>query len=95
MSPEAELPQSIDDIMASIRASLADDGPPVVPAQSAAARPPALPPVPSVADISASLDDVVRSMVGPMLQTWLDTHLPEIVERVTHEEIRRLTGRTD
>lgn len=93
MTPEGELPQSIDAIMASIRASLADDVPPAVPAQPAAARPSA--PAPTAAEVSASLDDVVRAMVGPMLQTWLDTHMPEIVERATHAEIRRLTGRND
>jgi hypothetical protein len=95
VTPEGELPQSIDAIMASIRASLADDVPPAVPAQPAAARPLTPPPVPSAADVSASLDDVVRAMVGPMLQAWLGTHMPEIVEKATHAEIRRLTGRTD
>lgn len=95
MTPEGELPQSIDAIMASIRASLADDVPSAVPAQPAAARPSAPEPALTAAEVSASLDDVVRAMVGPMLQAWLDTHMPEIVEKATHAEIRRLTGRTD
>ncbi len=31
-------------------------------------------------------------MLAPMLQDWLDAHLPEIVERAVHAELRRLTG---
>ena len=99
MNPEGELPQSpessIDDIMASIRASMAEGAPfPAAAAPSRAAPPgPAAPPVVAAADVS--LDALVRSMLAPMLKDWLDAHLPEIVEAATHTEIRRLTGHGD
>jgi uncharacterized protein len=36
-----------------------------------------------------SLEDIVRDLLRPMLQTWLDQHLPEIVERLAQAEIAR------
>jgi cell pole-organizing protein PopZ len=90
VKPDGELPQSIDDIMASIRESLAEG------AATPAAVPPtrAVPPASPVAPAAdTTLDALVRSMLAPMLQAWLDAHLPEIVERATDAEIRRLTGR--
>ena len=95
MTPEPELPQSIDAIMASIRQSLAEEplvADPAAPAALARAAP--LPPLPA-ASASITLDALVRSMLAPMLKEWLDAHLPEIVETATHAEIRRLTGRAD
>ena len=90
MTTTPELPESIDAIMASIRASLAEDvapeGAPV------AVKPTVSVPIP---DSGITLEELVRSLLTPMLQAWLDAHLPEIVERVTHAEIRRLTGRSD
>jgi cell pole-organizing protein PopZ len=35
---------------------------------------------------------MVRNMLRPMLQTWLDEHLPGIVERLVREEIARVVG---
>lgn len=89
MNPEAELPQSIDAIMASIRASLAED---VAPKAKAPAPPAAARPV-TTADGGTTLEGLVRAALTPLLQEWLDAHLPEIVERATHAEIKRLTGR--
>jgi cell pole-organizing protein PopZ len=40
-----------------------------------------------------TLDSLMRSLLEPMLQRWLDANLPEIVEKVAQAEIRRLTGR--
>jgi len=37
-----------------------------------------------------TLEDMVRNMLRPMLQTWLDEHLPGIVERLVREEIARV-----
>jgi uncharacterized protein len=34
----------------------------------------------------------VREMLRPILETWLDRHLPGIVERLVREEIARVTG---
>jgi len=39
-----------------------------------------------------TLEDMVRNMLRPMLQTWLDEHLPGIVERLVREEIARVVG---
>jgi len=39
-----------------------------------------------------TLEDIVREMLGPLLQTWLDEHLPGLVERLVREEIARVVG---
>ena len=39
-----------------------------------------------------SLDEVARELLRPMLAQWLDTNMPEIVERLVREEIARLAG---
>jgi uncharacterized protein len=39
-----------------------------------------------------TLEDVVREMLAPLLQTWLDEHLPGIVERLVREEIAKVVG---
>jgi uncharacterized protein len=39
-----------------------------------------------------TLEDIVRDMLRPMLQSWLDEHLPGIVERLVREEITRVVG---
>jgi cell pole-organizing protein PopZ len=39
-----------------------------------------------------TLEDAVREMLRPMLQSWLDDHLPGIVERLVREEIARVVG---
>jgi len=38
------------------------------------------------------LDDVVRETLRPLLQAWLDEHLPPLVERLVREEIARVVG---
>ena len=40
-----------------------------------------------------TLEDLVRDEMRPLLASWLDTHLPEMVERVVRSEIERLAGR--
>jgi hypothetical protein len=89
----SELPPNIDAILASIRSRMNDDAPPPPPAPVAET-----PPI--VADISAvvldngamTLDTLIRSLLEPMLKNWLDTNMPEIVERLAQNEIKRLTG---
>jgi uncharacterized protein len=39
-----------------------------------------------------TLEDMVRNMLRPMLQTWLDEHLPGIVEKLVREEIARVVA---
>ncbi len=38
------------------------------------------------------LDAMVRETLRPMLQAWLDEHLPELVERLVQAEIARVIG---
>jgi cell pole-organizing protein PopZ len=38
------------------------------------------------------LDELVRETLRPLLQTWLDEHLPELVERLVRAEIARMVG---
>jgi uncharacterized protein len=38
-----------------------------------------------------TLEDVVREALRPMLKSWLDEHLPSIVERMVEAEIERVT----
>jgi uncharacterized protein len=38
----------------------------------------------------ATLDDLVRSLLKPMLKDWLDAHLPQIVEAEVAREIDRI-----
>jgi cell pole-organizing protein PopZ len=40
-----------------------------------------------------TLDGLVREMLRPMLKTWLDANLPDIVERVVTREVARVVGR--
>jgi cell pole-organizing protein PopZ len=39
-----------------------------------------------------SLEDVVHDTLRPLLQAWLDEHLPGIVERLVQAEITRVVG---
>jgi uncharacterized protein len=39
-----------------------------------------------------TLEGIVRELLRPLLQTWLDEHLPGIVERLVREEINRVVG---
>ena len=42
--------------------------------------------------VDRTLEDIVRDMIRPLLQTWLDENLPGIVERLVREEIARVVG---
>jgi uncharacterized protein len=42
--------------------------------------------------VDRTLEDIVRDMLRPLLQTWLDEHLPGVVERLVREEIARVVG---
>ena len=39
-----------------------------------------------------TLEEIVRDMLRPLLQTWLDENLPRLVERLVREEIARVVG---
>lgn len=42
--------------------------------------------------VDRTLEDIVRDMLRPLLQTWLDENLPGMVERLVREEISRVVG---
>ncbi len=42
--------------------------------------------------VDRTLEDIVRDMLRPLLQTWLDENLPRMVERLVREEIARVVG---
>ncbi len=44
-----------------------------------------------VSEGGETIEDMVRAMLRPMLNEWLDKHLPDIVERLVEEEIQRLS----
>jgi uncharacterized protein len=46
----------------------------------------------SIGGAGLTLEDIVRDALRPLLQTWLDDHLPAIVERLVREEIARVAG---
>jgi hypothetical protein len=43
------------------------------------------------ASSSPSMEDVVRGELRPLLKSWLDEHLPNMVERLVRAELTRLT----
>lgn len=38
-----------------------------------------------------SLEELTRDLLRPMLKTWLDTHLPALVEEMVAKEIQRIS----
>jgi cell pole-organizing protein PopZ len=91
----SELPPNIDAILASIRSRMNEETPP--PPSPPAAAPEATPVVTDIGAVvlengSMTLDNLIRSLLEPMLKTWLDANMPEIVERMAQDEIKRLTG---
>ena len=47
------------------------------------------------ADLVRTSDEKVLEVLKPMLQTWLDTHLPPIVERLVKQELERASRRAE
>jgi cell pole-organizing protein PopZ len=37
------------------------------------------------------LDEMVEEILRPMLKTWLESNLPQMVERMVREEIERVS----
>ena len=40
-----------------------------------------------------TLEDIVREEMRPLLKSWLDAYLPDMVERIVRGEIERIAGR--
>ncbi|MGA8292069.1 MAG: DUF2497 domain-containing protein, partial [Rhodoplanes sp.] len=38
-----------------------------------------------------TLEDIARDLLRPMLKTWLDDNLPQLVERLVRAEIERIS----
>lgn len=97
----SELPPNIDAILASIRSRMTEEGsasPPPPPPPEPEPEVAAMPPAPDLGQVevggqATTLEALVKSMLEPMLQAWLDANMPEIVERLAQAEIKRLTGR--
>ncbi len=86
----------LDDILASIR-KIVEEGQPVLDSTAEdlteiVPPPPAPLPLPLQIDTDPSIEALTRSILEPQIRAWLDAHLPELVERITREEILRLTG---
>ncbi|HEY1935873.1 MAG TPA: DUF2497 domain-containing protein [Acetobacteraceae bacterium] len=41
----------------------------------------------------ATIEDIVREELRPLLKDWLDSNLPDMVERLVRAEIERVVGR--
>jgi uncharacterized protein len=41
----------------------------------------------------ATIEEMVREEIRPLLKQWLDAYLPQMVERLVQEEIERVVGR--
>ena len=62
-------------------------------AQAALQQQPSAPPVPKAPSPTVggrALEDMVSEMLRPMLQQWLDSNLPAIVERLVQQEIQKI-----
>lgn len=46
-----------------------------------------------VSSQAKSMEDLMKEMLRPMLQSWLDQNLPPLVEKMVAAEIRRLSGK--
>ncbi len=46
-------------------------------------------------DASRTLEGIVRDALRPMLQAWLDEHLPALVERLVRAEIARVVNEAE
>ena len=55
--------------------------------------PPPAPRAPSPTVGGRALEDMVSEMLRPMLQQWLDSNLPAIVERLVQQEIQKMSKR--
>ncbi len=48
----------------------------------------------SVSRGGATIEDMVREEIRPLLKSWLDTNLPSLVERVVRAEIEKVASRS-
>ncbi|WP_448586704.1 DUF2497 domain-containing protein [Thermaurantiacus sp.] len=84
------LDPELSSILASIRATVTGEPPPLEPATEA---PPATVAPPSIPPASRTVEAFLADLIRPHVEAWLDRHLPEIVQKLAADEIRRLTGK--
>ncbi len=76
----------------------ADAGPPPAVPDDPAAAAPAAPPAQSrplranLPPSDKSVEEFLADLIRPQVEAWLAAHLPEVVQKLAAEEIRRLTG---
>jgi hypothetical protein len=75
-------------------ATAAATAPAPPPAAALPQKPDRLLPTPVVDAAGITVEALLTGLLEPMLRQWLDTHLPEICERIAQQEIRRLTGQS-
>ncbi len=86
------LDPNLNDILKSIRETMgAAEGPAAGdgPAPEAEAPAPPLAPPPSPA-VQRTVEDVLAELAAPHVKSWVDAHLPEIVQRMVAAEVERL-----
>lgn len=97
LSPAAPPPATGKDDVLELREPALDPPPPLLSAHAADASRQALAALAAIAIDPAAgagtLDGLVREMLRPLLREWLDTHLPDLVERIVAREVARLVGR--
>jgi len=88
------LDPGLKSLLDSIRQTVGGDAPPAAPAE-ADAGPASQPPAPprALPPGSRSVEEFLADLIRPQVAAWLDAHLPEIVQKLAAEEIRRLTGK--
>ncbi len=99
------LDPNLASILDSIRATVGGDAPlahrpsndpadedprPEGTADAVAAAPAAHPPAPPA---GRTVEEFLADLIRPQVDQWLKTHLPEIIQTMAAEEIRRLTGK--
>ncbi len=99
------LDPNLASILDSIRATVGGDTPPnptpesdpepegdARPARAARAKAPSAAPAP-VPPPHRTVEEFLAELIRPQVDSWLKAHLPEIVQKMAAEEIRRLTGK--
>ena len=61
--------------------------------KNADTTPPMIHPPSPVFRSGTTVEDMVAEMLKPMMKNWLDSNLPDIVERIVEREVYRLTRR--
>jgi hypothetical protein len=81
-------------ILDSIRATVGGEPAPGAAAERAEAAERAMPaPLPEPRAGVRSVEEFLADMIRPQVQAWLDANLPELVQRMTADEIAKLLER--